>query len=62
MKATKQTSEGADVLLDDFYLLTAILVIAQALYPNFHAWLPLCEIRKIFIQQKFVCVRYNMIK
>ena len=35
MKDTKQTSEGADVLLADFYLLTAILVIVQALYPNF---------------------------
>ena len=35
MKATKQMNEGADVLLDDFSLLMAILVIAQALCPKF---------------------------
>ena len=35
MKAIKQTNEGADLLDDDFGLLTAILFIAQALYTNF---------------------------
>jgi hypothetical protein len=47
-KATKQINEDDDMLLEDFVLLTAILIIAQVLYPNLcglkaHSFHEICE-------------------